>query len=397
MSTRNTPLASYTVLDLTIARAGPVAVRLFADWGAEVIRVEPLPTHDRGSVTGRRREADEQNLHRGKRSICLDLKTPAGQEILQRLVKKSDVVIENFRPDVKERLGVSYEQLEAIKPGIILASISGFGQEGPYAHRPAVDQVIQGMSGLSSITGHPGGGPVRTGIAIADTTAGMFLAQGILIALLHKERTGEGQWVHTSLLEGMISKLDFQAARYTVSKHVPQQVGNSHPTASAMNTYQAKDGPVNISASTERMWKALCTVLNAEHLLSEPDFVGLPARLKNRAKLDVAIAEVTKNFTVADLVQKLNGVGVPCGPIYNMAEVFADPQMEYLRMTRPAHHAKLGTIDLVRSPLNFSAFPHADSFARAAPDAGEHSDAILSELGFTPEAVEALRAEGAII
>ena len=252
------PLTGCRVLDLTIARAGPVAVRLLADWGADVVRIDPP---DRKPTLGPRRGSDEQNLHRNKRSLSVNLKTPEGMRVLRQLVERSDVVVENFRASVKERLGLSYEALRAINPRIILASISGFGQTGPYAGRPGLDQIVQGMSGLSSVTGEPGRGPYRTGIAISDTTSGMFLGQGILLALLHRQRTGRGQWVHTSLLEAMLNKLDFQGARYTVEGEVPRQEGNSHPTLVPMGTFDARDGKVNICGPGAAMWARLCLSL----------------------------------------------------------------------------------------------------------------------------------------
>ncbi|MDB5819492.1 MAG: L-carnitine dehydratase/bile acid-inducible protein [Rhizobacter sp.] len=390
------PLSRYTVLDLTIARAGPTAVRLLADWGANIIRVEPPPEKDRGSVTGRRRAADEQNLHRNKRSLCVDLKTPHGAEVLKRLIARSDVVVENFRSVVKERLGLTYEQLKRSNPRIILASISGYGQDGPYAERPGVDQVMQGMSGLMSVTGEPGRGPVRVGIAISDTTAGMFLGQGILLALLHREHTGEGQWVHTSLLEGMLNKLDFQAARYTMSGEVAQQEGNSHPTQLPMGTFKASDGLVNIAAPTARMWTAMCTALGATELLANADYADGNKRLAHRYKLDEDVNAVTQRFTRDDLVERLNAVGVPCGPIYDIGQAFEDPQVKHLRMTRPATHPVLGEVDLVRSPINMSAFPHPEHFHHAGPDPGEQSDALLEELGFGEKEIDLMKEEGSV-
>ncbi|MCD0502825.1 CaiB/BaiF CoA transferase family protein [Bordetella petrii] len=386
------PLNGFTVLDLSIARAGPVAVRLLADWGATVIRIEPPPKQDRGSVTGKRRSADEQNMHRNKRSLCVDLKTADGAEILRRLVQKADVVVENFRSVVKDRLGLNYQQLRQVKPDIILASISGFGQSGPYAERPGVDQIMQGMCGLMSVTGEPGTIPSRAGIAISDTTAGMFLGQGILLALLHRARTGQGQWVHTSLLEAMLNKLDFQATRYTVNGEIPSQEGNFHPTLAPMGTYDARDGLVNIAASTERMWTNLCQALNAEALLARPEYQGRTARFQNRHQLNADINAVTSRFTVQDLAERLNPAGVPCGPVYNIGQAFEDPQARHLRMTRPARHPVLGSLQLLRSPINLSGFPHPENFERAAPDPGQHSAELLRELGFSDKEIEAWRA-----
>lgn len=390
------PLQGYTVLDLTVARAGPAAVRLLSDWGADVIRIDPPAPKDRGSVTGRRRGSDEQNLHRNKRSLCLDLKTPEGAKVLARLVAKADVVVENFRSVVKQRLGLSYAQLSAVNPRIILASISGFGQDGPYCERPGVDQIVQGMSGLSSVTGEPGRGPVRVGIAISDTTAGMFLGQGILLALLHRERTGHGQWVHTSLIEAMLNKLDFQAARYTVDGEVADQQGNSHPTLVPMGTFRASDGQVNIAASTERMWVNFCNALGAQALLAEPAFADARSRARNRVQLDQAIEEWTSRHSVAGLMETLNPAGVPCGPIFDIGQAFEDPQVRHLGMTRPVNHPVLGELNLLRSPINLSAAPHPERFQRAAPDPGEQTEELLSELGYDTDAVGRMREAGVV-
>jgi len=389
--TQDAPLSGCTVLDLSIARAGPVAVRLLADWGADVIRVEPPPPRDRGSVTGRRRGSDEQNLHRNKRSLCLDLKTPEGAEILATLVRRADVVVENFRSVVKERLGLTYARLSTLNPRVILASISGFGQDGPYCERPGLDQIVQGMCGLSSVTGLPGHGPLRVGIAISDTTAGMFLGQGILLALLQRERTGRGQWVHTSLIEAMLNKLDFQGARYTVEGVVPTQQGNAHPTLAPMGTYRCRDGVVNIAASTDRMWSHFCQALGAESLLADTSLHSAAGRNAQRERLDAAINACTAAFTAADLTEKLNAVGVPCGPVFDIGQAFEDPQVQHLRMTRPADHPELGPLALLRSPINLSAAPHPERFFSAAPDPGAHTDAILRDLGYDDAHIAQLR------
>jgi crotonobetainyl-CoA:carnitine CoA-transferase CaiB-like acyl-CoA transferase len=385
------PLSPYTILDLTIARAGPVAVRTLADWGARVIRVEPPPKNERDAVNSKRRGSDEQNLHRNKRSLCLDLKSPAGAEVLRRLVLQSDVVVENFRSIVKARLGLTYEQLCKIKKDIILASISGYGQSGPYSERPGVDQIIQGMSGLMSVTGEPGGRPTRAGIAISDTTSGMFLAQGILVALLHRANTGEGQWVHTSLFEAMLNKLDFQASRYTVDHEVAACEGNFHPTVVPTGTYDASDGSVNIAASSTRMWTQLCEVLGGESLLKLPEFEGRQGRYTNRDKLNAELNKLTSKLTVAELVERLNKVGVPCGAVLNIGQAFENPQAKHLRMTRPATHPVLGELDLVRSPINLSGFPQPEQFHHAAPDPGENTDELLREIGYDQAEIETLR------
>ena len=394
----NGPLQHLRVLDLTIARAGPTAVRLLADWGADVIKIEPPPRKDGkgNSVTGGRRGPDEQNLHRNKRSLAINLKKPDGQELFHDLVKQADVIVENFRSDVKYRLSVDYETVKKIKPDIIYASISGFGQDGPYATRPGVDQIIQGMSGLMSVTGEPGRGPMRVGVAISDTSAGMFLGQGILLALLHRERTGEGQWVHTSLLESMMSKLDFQGARYTMKGEVADQQGNDHPTQVPMGTFEAKDGFVNIAAFGDVMWKRFCDALGAKELFDDPNYQTVRDRSSRHNKIKEDMNKVTSQRTVSDLVGVLNEAGVPTGPINNIGEGFEDAQVKHLKLAKPAPHAELGDLNLVRSPINLSQFPQSESFDNAAPDPGANSVEVLEQLGFDQLRISKLQEEGVI-
>ena len=393
------PLDHIRVLDLTIARAGPTAVRLLADWGADVIKVEPPPRKDAqgSSVTGSRRGSDEQNLHRNKRSVAIDLKSAAGQKLFHRLAVDADVVVENFRSDVKFRLGVDYDTLCAINPKLIYASISGFGQDGPYRSRPGVDQIVQGMSGLMSVTGEPGTGPMRVGVAISDTSAGMFLGQGILLALLHRERSGEGQWVHTSLLEAMLSKLDFQGARYTMDGDVPTQQGNDHPTQVPMGTFDAQDGHVNIAAFGSQMWQRFCDALGASELFAHPDYQRVRDRVGKREQIKHDMNQITRTYTVAELVQRLNEAGVPCGPINDIGQAFEDPQVQHLAMAKPAPHPQLGDLNLVRSPINLSGFPQSSRFHRAAPDAGADSAVVLAELGLEADEIQSLQSQGVIV
>jgi formyl-CoA transferase len=274
------PLARFKVLDLTRARAGPAAVRQFADWGADVLMVEgrePL------ELSGHRDSSDFQNLHRGKRSLSLDLKSQEGREIFYRLVRDADVVFENYRPEVKHRLGVDYETLRAINPRLVYVSISGFGQEGPYRDRPAVDQIVQGMAGLMSVTGLPGQGPVRAGIAVSDCAAGVYGALGAMMALLEREATGEGRWVRTSLLQSLIGLTDFQAARWLTDGEVPDQAGNDHPSMAAMGLFPTADGSVNIAAAGASLFQRFCRAAGAEGLLADPRFADSRARAACRA------------------------------------------------------------------------------------------------------------------
>ena len=392
------PLQHIRVLDLTHARAGPTAVRLLADWGADVIKIEAPPSAAGAgrAVTGARRGPDQQNLHRNKRGLTLNLKDPKGHELFMRLARSADVVVENFKAEVKHRLKVDYESVKAVNPAIIYASISGFGQDGPYGGRAGVDQIVQGMSGLMSITGEPGSGPWRVGIAISDTSAGMFLGQGILLALLHRERTGEGQWVHTSLLEAMLCKLDFQGARYTMDGEVPGQEGNDHPYQTPMGTFQASDGLVNIAAPNQRLWERFCRALGADELFNRPEYRRAGERQRLKTALNADINAVTARFTTAELVRELNRAGVPCGPINHIGQAFEDEQVRHLRMAKPAEHPELGAVRLIRSPINLSAHPQGDRFERAAPDPGQDSEAILAEFGCAPSEIEALRQAGVI-
>ena len=388
------PLSGYKVLDLTIARAGPTAVRLLADWGADVVKIEPPATV--GSITGTRRGPDEQNLHRNKRGLCIDLKNKAGHALFLDLAKQADVIVENFRADVKHRLQIDYESIRAVNERVIYASISGFGQEGPYSERPGVDQIVQGMSGLMSITGEPGRGPMRVGIAISDTAAGMFLGQGILLALLDRERTGKGQWVHTSLLESMLSKLDFQGARYTMLGDVPAQQGNDHPTAFPMGTFACADGFVNIAAPTERMWASFLDAVEDDDLRHREEYASARDRIHHKQQLKIDMESAIASLSTLELVERLNDAGVPCGPINDIKEGFDNPQSDFLRMQVPAPHADLGDVQLIRSPINLSRHAHPESFHHAAPDPGEHSRDVLASFEIDEARITSLVEEGAI-
>ncbi|MBI2296615.1 MAG: CoA transferase [Betaproteobacteria bacterium] len=335
MSNADLPLSGFTVLDLTRVRAGPTAVRQLADFGANVIKIEdPDAGGADNSAFDRRMGSDFQNLQRNKRSITLNLKAPEGVALFKRMVEKADVVVENYRPGVKHRLGVDYESLRQINPRIVYASISGFGQEGPYRDRPGIDQVIQGMGGLMSITGLPGQGPVRAGIAISDSSAGLYCAFGIVLALLERERSGQGQWVQTCLLQAMIAMLDFQAARWLVEKEVPPQAGNRHPTAIPTDVFKTSDGYINIAAAGD-LYPRLCNAIGMPELVTHPDYADFQARSKNRDALHKVIGERIATRTCTEWIEILNQAGVACGPIYTMDQVFADPQVKLLGMAQP--------------------------------------------------------------
>ena len=381
------PLARFKVIDLSRVRAGPTAVRQLADWGADVIKIE-APEGDSG-LGGERHGPDFQNLHRNKRSLTLNLKAPEGLVVLKRLVEHADVVVENYRPDVKFRLGVDYESLKKINKRIVYASISGFGQDGPYRDRPGFDQIAQGMGGLMSITGVPGQGPMRVGIPVADLTAGVFAALGILIALLEREQSGEGQWVQSSLLGAQISMLDFQAARWTIAKEVPGQAGNNHPTSIPTGVFATADGHINIAAAGNDIYLRCCKALGAPHLAADPRFATGRSRLENRDLLNAEIEAITRGKTSAEWIETLNAEGVPGGPIYQMNEVFDDPQVKHLGMTRIIAHKVLGDVEVVGQPIELSRTPW--SVRLPTPEPGEHTDAVLGELGYGAAEIAALR------
>jgi crotonobetainyl-CoA:carnitine CoA-transferase CaiB-like acyl-CoA transferase len=394
MTTR-LPLNDFKVLDLTAHRAGPTAVRQLADWGADVIKIEP-PGGPATDATGSRRSGpDFQNLHRNKRSLTLNLKTPEGLKIFFELAKTADVVVENMRSFVKHKLGVDYEAVKKVNPRIVYGSISGFGQDGPYEGRPGVDQIAQGMGGLMSITGHPGGGPIRVGIAINDTSAGLLLANAIVLALLDRERTGEGQWVSTSLIEAQIYMLDFQAARYLIAGEVPGQEGNSHPTGAGTGMFETSDGHINVAATGDSVWEKFCKATGATDLLTNPDFATPAARTKNRTAVKQRISDIIRKNTNDHWVELLNKAGVPCGPINTIDKVFADPQVKHLGIATPVDHPKYGPQKVVGQPIHLSRYPQPEKL-KHTPEAGEHTDEILKALGYGEAQIAALREKKAV-
>ena len=389
------PLSRFKVIDLTLARAGPSCVRTLADWGADVIRVEPPPEDgEAGELVGRRDGSDFQNLHRNKRAITLNLKNEEARDILLRLVEQADVVVENMRPGVTKRLGVDYESVSKRNPRIVYGSISGFGQYGPYTSRPSIDQIAQGMSGIMSVTGIPGQGPVRVGVAVTDIMAGAFLAQGILIALLDREVSGQGRWVQTSLIEAGLTLLDFQATRWTMDKKIPPQEGNNHPTNTPMGCFPTADGHLNVAATSNKNFQIFCKLIDRQDMAADPRFASTALRRQNKQAMNEIIAAALQARTTGEWFELLVEAGLPCGPVYNIKQAFADPQVEALRILRPVTHPRLGELDLVAQPCEITGFDR--EIRTATPDLGEHTNEILGSLGYSAEEIEKLKVARAI-
>jgi len=382
-------LSRFTVLDLTRVRAGPTCVRQLADWGANVIKIDALLEDSSEQLGGPRQGSDFQNLHRNKRAMALNLKKPEGLAVFRRMVEKADVIIENFRPDVKGKLGVDYERVRRINPRIVYGSISGFGQDGPYHKRPGFDQIAQGMGGLMSITGAPGEGPMRVGIPVADLAAGLFCAMGILTALLEREVSGEGQWVQTSLLQAQIFMLDFQAARWLMDKDVAQQAGNDHPTSIPTGVFKTADGYINIATTGGRIWERFAQAVGAPDLPSRPEYATGPDRSKNRKQLNAEINKLTEKKTSETWVREFNAAGVPCGPIYSIDQMFADAQVEHLKMAQDVPNAEGRHIRLVGQPFTLSRTP--SKMVARPPEFGEQTEEVLAEFGFTSDEISSLR------
>ncbi|ETW95837.1 MAG: CoA-transferase [Candidatus Entotheonella factor] len=388
------PLSKIKILDLTRARAGPTAVRQLVDWGADAIKVEMPGGRAGDGMGGNRHGFDFQNLHRNKRGMSLNLKHPKGVEIFKQLAQDADVIVENYRADVKHRLGIDYETIRQSNPRIVYGSISGFGQEGPYRDRPGVDQIAQGLGGLMSITGLPGQGPVRVGIPVTDLCAGIFLAQGILIALLEREWTGEGKWVSTSLLEAMISMLDFQGSRWTMAGEVAPQAGNNHPTGIPTGMFKTQNGHINIAASGADLYARMCKAMGREDLLTNERYATSGARYQNRDELNAVIESITKDKPSEDWIKLLNDAGVPCGPVNSIDQTFADEQVQFLEMAQSVTSPALGELNILGHPVSWNS--QRNPLRKSAPELGEDNHVILTGLGYSADEIAGLEQDGVI-
>jgi len=393
------PLSRFKVLDLTLHRAGPTCARQLADWGADVLKIEAPGGAKGDSIASDRDSADYINTHRNKRSMTLNLKDPEGRDIFLRLADEADVIVENFRSDVKQRLRIDYQAVAARNPRIVYASLSGFGQTGPDANRPGVDMIAQGMSGLMSITGAPGHGPMRVGIPLADTSAGLFLFQAILLALLQRDAPGpdqgRGQWVQTSLLEAQMFMLDFQAARWLVSQEVPGQTGNDHPTSIPTGVFPTADGEINIAASGDAMWHRFCQAIDAPDLLNHPEHASNALRSQNRSALNARVAAITRTKPSAAWETMLNAAGVPCGAINDIERAFAEPQVRHVKLAKPMRHTVLGDIAVLGQPMHLSAAEDAMEY-RPPAALGADTDQVLNGLGYDAAGIATLRDRGVV-
>jgi crotonobetainyl-CoA:carnitine CoA-transferase CaiB-like acyl-CoA transferase len=392
------PLTGVRVVDLTRALAGPYCTLVLGDLGADVLKIEQPGSGDETRGWGPPFIADQSayfiSINRNKKSVTLDLKQAGGLEILTRLVAGADVLVENFRPGTLARLGLSYQQAHALNPGLIYCSISGFGQDGPRASQPAYDQIVQGLSGAMSLTGPVEGPPSKFGIAISDIGAGMWAAMAIGMALFHRERTGLGQWIDTSMLGGLVALLTFQAGRYFATGSVPGLGGNKHPTIAPYETFKTADGWLNVACGNEGHWQRFCRALGLEDLLADPRFATNRDRIGNRPALNARLDPHIASLKTADAVAALEAAEVPAGPVFTLDQVFADPQAQHLELLQTLEHPTAGQVSVTGFPWRLSDSPA--EMRLPPPCLGQHTDEVLAELGYDAEAIDQLRAAGAV-
>lgn len=386
-------LDGIKVLDLSRALAGPYCTMMLADMGAEIIKVEMPGTGDDSRAWGppfvEGESAYFMSINRNKKSITLDMKGSKAIEIIMKLIKGSDVLVENFRPGAMERLGLAYQQVKAMNPRLVYCSISGFGQNGPYRMLPGFDQVLQGMGGLMSITGEPDGPPVKVGVPIADITAGMFAAYGIAIALFTREKTGSGQMVDISLLDSQVALLTYRAGSFFASGEIPKRVGSGHPVIVPYQAFKAKDVYINIAVGNDQLWGKFCKAVGLEDIMNDPRFATNAKRVQNRNEVVKAVGDLIATKNGEEWLKILTDAGIPCGPIYTVDKIFSDPQVIHRQMVAELHHPKAGTIKVTGNPVKLSDTPGEPSVA--PPLLGQHTQEVLEGLGYSAKEIEELR------
>ena len=392
------PLEGIRVLELGRVLAAPFCAQMLGDLGADVVKVEMPNVGDESRAYGPP-FVDGQSfyflsLNRNKESITLNLKDERGKDILRRLIGRSDVFVHNSVPGPMERLGFGYEEVRRINPRIIYCAISGFGQVGPDRDKPSLDMMAQALSGIMYLTGEPDGAPMRAGAAISDISAGMFAAYAIVAALYHRDRTGEGQMVDTSLLESSVSLLTYQASRYFVTDQNPTRLGNAHPSIVPYDCYRTADGWVTTAIMNQPMWERFCQALDLEQLACDPRFVANADRVQNRDALNDILYERMGAMPTAEVIARLEGAGVPCAEVRDLPGVFSDPQVQHLGLRQTMSHPVTGDIDVVAPPFHLSASP--TTLRKPPPRLGEHNDKVLGELGLRPHEIETMRSEGVI-
>ena len=390
------PLTGIKVVDMTRILSGPFCTMMLADFGADVIKVEPPRGDDtrRAGIQGDCENPYFVNMNRNKRSIAVDLRTDEGKEIIRRLVKTADVVVENFRPGVMDSMGLGYADLKKINPGIVYAAINGFGKSGPYKDRPAFDFIAQAMSGFMSVNGTEEMEPIRAGIPITDTVAGLYAAFGILAALRRREKTGQGEEIQTAMVDGMISMLTFASSAYFATGKLPPRNGNDHMVVSPYGVFQAADGPLAVAPSTEKTWLALCKVLDLEHLITDPKFDSNPKRIAHRKEINRIVNEKMRILPRDEWMKRFNAAGVPCGPINNLKEVFSDPQVLHQEMVLESPQPT-GPVRMPGFPVKMSQAPAR--LRRRSPQIGEHNREILLKAGYSASEIDRLEASGVIV
>jgi len=384
------PLESILILDLSRALAGPYCSMMLADMGAEIIKIEMPGRGDDSRSWGppfvEGESAYFMSVNRNKKSITLNLKSEKSKEIIEKLIKKADIIIENFRPGTMDKLGLSYENVAELNPEIIYASISGFGQDGPYRLLPGFDQVIQGMGGLMSVTGEPGGPPIKVGVAVADIAGGMFAAYGIMIALFNRQRTGKGQMIDVSLLDSQVAWLTYRAGSFFASGKIPQPLGSGHPNIVPYQAFKANDTYVNIAAGNDQLWQKFCSAVGLEDIVENPKFATNAKRVENRNELVNIISNIVSSKNAQEWLDILTKAGVPCGPIYTLDEIFTDPQVLHRNMVKDLDHIKAGKIKVTGVPVKLSATP--GEILTAPPVLGQHTKEILLEIGYSDNDIE---------